>query len=488
MSGVGGFPGPLYPVILAGGAGRRLWPVSNDTCPKPFVALDDDASLLQATARSLAVLDGTLPPLVVCAEEHRFLAQRHLRDAATPPAAIVTEPTPRGTASAVAAAAFEALTRSAHDGEPLLLVLSVDHRVSDGARFARAVRAGVRAAANGSLVAFGVTPQRPETGYGYLRPEPGATGPGRVVERFVEKPDAATAAALLAGGGWYWNSGLYVFGAARYLQALARHAPRVHEAVLRAHRRATRTNGFVGLAEAPLNRSPSVSVERAVMERTDRAVVVELDAGWSDLGSWPALAHAAQRDAAQNTLRGNIFPEAVRGCFIHAGARPVAALGLHDLVVVDTPQALLVAARAALGDIAALVDRIPRGQTGPCRPRREVERPWGRYETLHEGRGFKVRHLIVDPGQRLSLQSHRHRAEHWVVVRGDARVTQDDETFTLAENDHVFIATGTRHRLANPGCAPLEVMEVQFGPDCNDDDVVRLEDDYGRAGAEHPPR
>ncbi len=480
---------PVFPVILSGGVGSRLWPLSRERQAKAFIALTGEHTLLQTTVRRLDVLEGVRAPVVVCGEEHRFLAAEQLRAVGVVPEAIVLEPSARNTAPAIAAAALEALTRCGESEEPLLLVLPTDHVVRRREPFAMAVRAAVGEAANGRLVTFGVVPERAETGYGYIR----AHAPARAcsaalaVEDFVEKPEAGRAAAWVGAGGWYWNSGMFAFGAARYLQELGARAAPVRDAVAEAHEGAERTRDFLHLDPECFARSPVVSVDRAVMERATDAVMVPLDAGWSDIGSWTALLDLAGRDESGNASRGDVVLEGTRDTYVRGGNRLVAVAGVEDLVVVDTDDAVLVAHRNAVRDVARIVERLKRGGRDEHRIHRKVCRPWGFYDTVHDGDGFRVKHVTVDPGQRQSLQMHRRRAEHWTVVRGTARVTRGDEVFLLSENQSAYIPRGARHRLENPGASVLEIVEVQTGDYIGEDDIVRFADAYGRTEPDGTP-
>ena len=477
----------LFPVILSGGAGTRLWPLSRELHPKQFIPLAEEHTLLQATVRRLAPLDELQAPIVVCNEAHRFMVVEQLRGIDVTPSAVLLEPVGRNTAPAIAAAALQALALD--DGaDPILLVLPADHVIRDEGRFAGAVRAAVREAASGHLVTFGVVPAYAETGYGYIKAagRTRVSEDGRRVERFIEKPDAAEAAACVEEGGYYWNSGMFVFSAGRYLRELGVHEPAVRDAVAQAHRNAVRETGFLRLEAASFSSSPAISVDHAVMERTSAAVMVPLATDWSDVGSWAALAELGERDGAGNVAVGDTILEGVRDTYVRAGYRVVAAVGVSDLVIVDTADALLVARRDASRDMRKVVARLRSSGRDEHRVHRQVHRPWGTYHDVLIGDGFKVKHIFVNPGHALSLQSHEHRSEHWVVVRGTARVTRGDETLVLAENQSTYIPQGTKHRLANPGTAPLELVEVQYGGYLEEDDIVRYEDAYGRADADSP--
>ena len=477
---------PVIPVVLSGGAGSRLWPLSRQHHPKQLIALLGERTLLQTTVERLARLGASLgslrAPVVVCNDAHRFMLAEQLGAVGVTPAAIVLEPVARSTAPAVAAAAFEALAQCDEDEEPILLVLPADHDIRDGAQLAGAVRAAVREAAGGKLVTFGVAPACPETGYGYIKSgaPTGLGGEACVVDGFVEKPDAEEAAAWLETGGYWWNSGMFVFGASRYLHELGTHAQPVRDAVQLAHENAVRDLAFLRLDAGMFAESPSVSVDHAIMEHTASAVMVPLNAGWSDIGSWTSLATLLEQDASGNTAQGDVVLEGTRNTCVLGGDRVVAAVGVTDCVIVDTADAVLVAGKGAVQDIRKVVAQLEGEGRDECKVHRKVYRPWGSYDVLHGGDGFKVKHIAVNPGKRLSLQMHHHRAEHWIVVRGIAQVTRGDETFIVRENESTYIPRRTRHRIENPGTMLLEVIEVQSGSYLGEDDIVRFEDAYGR--------
>ena len=474
---------PIVPIILSGGAGSRLWPLSREHHPKQLIALLDEYTLLQATARRLAALDHSRAPIVVCNDEHRFMVAEQLRAIGVTPAAILLEPVARSTAPAIAAAALEALAQCDEGEEPILLILPADHVIEGDTQLAGAVRAAVKEAAAGKLVTFGVTPAYPETGYGYIRAgsPTGISDEARVVDGFVEKPDAEHAAAWVEAGGYYWNSGMFVFGAVRYLQELGAHAAPIRDAVKTAHEKATRDLAFLRLDAESFAESPAVSVDYAVMEHTPNAVVVPLDAGWSDIGSWAALSELVERDEEGNATQGDVVLERTRNTYILGGDRLVAVVGVADCVIVDTADAVLVAAKNAVQDVKKVVEQLKCTRRDEYKSHRKVYRPWGSYDSVYSGHGFKIKHIVVNPGQRLSLQIHRHRAEHWIVVRGIARVTRDEETFMVSENESTYIPQCVRHRLENPGTVPLELIEVQSGTYLGEDDIIRFEDAYGRA-------
>ena len=472
----------VVPIILSGGAGSRLWPVSREHHPKQLIALLDEHTLLQATALRLSALDHPQAPIVVCNDEHRFMVAEQLRAVGVTPAAIILEPVARSTAPAIAAAALEAVARRREGQEPILLVLPADHLVQDETRFAGAVRAAVREASAGKLVTFGVAPVYPETGYGYIRAgSPTAlSDEGRVVDGFVEKPDADLAAAWVEGKDYYWNSGMFVFEAGRYLRELGAHAESIRDTVKTAHERAVRDLSFLRLDAGAFAESPAISVDYAVMEHTSDAVMVPLDAGWSDVGTWAALCAHLDRDEGGNTTRGDVVLEGTRDTCVLGADRLVAAVGVADCVIVDTADAVLVAGKSTVQDVKKVVEQLRSVGRDEYKVHRKVYRPWGSYDFVHGGCGFKIKHITVNPGQRLSLQMHQHRAEHWIVVRGVAQVTRGDETFFVSENQSTYIPRRVRHRLENPGTAPLELIEVQSGSYLGEDDIVRFDDAYGR--------
>ena len=482
---VGGGPPttpPLVPVILSGGAGTRLWPLSREHHPKQLIPLLDDDTLLQAAARRLAVVEDAQRPIVVCNEEHRFLVAEQLRAVGLRPRAILLEPMARDTAPSITAAALEALARCVEGDDPILLILPSDHIIRENARFADAVRLASREAIRGGLVAFGVVPTCAEVGYGYIMvgERTGTAGDIRPVEEFREKPNAETAASWIESGNCYWNSGMFVFGARSFLHELEMHAPSIRSAVEKAHENAVPDLEFLRLNAEAFEQSPAISVDYAVMEPTSNARVVPLDAGWQDVGSWASLAALSPGDEAGNVVRGDAVVQSTRSTFIHSRSRLVATVGVKDLVIVDTPDAVLVAHSDSGQEVKAVVRQLERAGRVEHRTHRRAFRPWGSHDSVHEGEGFKVKHITVQPGHRLSLQSHRQRAEHWIVVRGVAQVTRNGETFLVRKNQFTFIPQGATHRLANPGEEPLELIEVQTGDYLGEDDIVRFEDDYGR--------
>jgi len=467
----------LVPVILSGGAGTRLWPLSRELYPKQLLRLVAERTMLQETVARTEGLPGLARPIVVCNENHRFMVAEQLRELGTAPQAIVLEPQGRNTAPAAAIAAL--LVSGGADADPVLLVLPADHVITDVPAFQAVVAVGRVAAESGSLVTFGVVPDRAETGYGYIRRGAGP-GPAFSVAKFVEKPDSATARGYVESGEYYWNSGMFMFRASAYLAELGRYAPAMLAACRAALAAAGRDLDFLRLPAQEFASCPSDSIDYAVMERTDRAVVVPLAAGWSDVGSWAALADALPRDAEGNVTAGDVLTEDSSGCYLHSTSRLVAAVGLRDHVVVETKDAVLVAPRDRVQDVKELVAELKARGRYETSLHREVYRPWGSYDSIDSGDRFQVKRLIVNPGATLSLQLHHHRAEHWVVVTGTAKVTRGDEVFTLSENESTYIPIGARHRIENPGKIPLHIIEVQSGTYLGEDDIVRFEDRYGR--------
>ena len=493
----------ITPVILSGGSGTRLWPLSREHFPKQLLPLAGGSeTMLQATVARTAGLPAVGAPVVVCNEAHRFMVAEQLRQAGVEGARIVLEPVGRNTAPAIALAAHAALAAAgtsqgagaASDGHgPLLLVLPADHVVRDVAAFQAAVRAALPAAEAGRLVTFGVVPEGPETGYGYIRraAEPlaglkGATpggAPGSAVypiDRFVEKPDLATAERFLASGEYYWNSGMFLFGARRYLRELEAQAPDIAAAAAAAFAAAQSDLDFVRIDAETFGACRSDSIDYAVMEKTRDAVVVPLAAGWSDVGSWSSLHAAVGSDADGNVLRGDVIAEDTRDSFVFSESRLVATVGLDAHVVVETKDAVLVAPRDRVQDVKALVARIKAAGRSEHSLHREVFRPWGSYDSVENGERYQVKRLSVNPGASMSLQLHHHRAEHWIVVSGTARITRNDEVFLLEENQSTYIPVGAKHRIENPGKIPLHIIEVQSGSYLGEDDIVRFEDRYGR--------
>ena len=466
----------LQPVLLSGGSGTRLWPLSREAYPKQFLPLVGEDTMLQATWRRVAPIAGAAP-IVVANEEHRFLAAEQLRVAGVGHADILLEPVGRNTAPAIAAAALHAM-RGGDD--PVLLVLPSDHVVADVEAFRAAVHAALPAAEGGALVTFGIVPATPETGFGYIQAAPGDAATPRPVLRFVEKPDAATAQRYLDAGGYYWNSGMFLFRAARYLEELGRYAPAMLDAVRAAVSSAATDGDFVRLDKDAFAACPADSIDYAVMEKTDAAMVLPVDIGWNDVGSWSALWDVSEQDGDGNAHHGDVIAVDTRNSYAYA-RRLVALVGVDDLVVVETDDAVLVARKDKVQQVKDVVARLKAEQRSHAALHREVHRPWGSYDSVDVGDGFQVKRIKVRPGARLSLQSHARRAEHWIVVRGTARVTRDNDVFDLFANQSTYIPLGARHRLENPGTGMLELIEVQSGDYLGEDDIVRYDDVYGRS-------
>lgn len=471
-------PNLIHPVIMSGGVGSRLWPLSRSLHPKQFLPLAGEKTMIQDAAQRVAGT-GFAAPVVICNEEHRFLVAEQFREIAIAPEAIVLEPVGRNTAPAIAAAA---LLLSEQNSQALVLAMPADHVVADRAAFVDAIMAARTAALGGAIVTFGITPTKPETGYGYVQKGSALKDAQGVfkVSRFVEKPDAATAAQYLADGSYFWNSGIFLFQASRYLAELKRLQPEIVAACEAALRAARRDMDFLRLDEKAFKASPAKSVDYAVMEHTDHAAVVPVRMGWNDIGSWQSMWDSSSKDDAGNALFGDVIATGARNSYLRSDGLLVAAVGIENLVVVASKDAVLVTTHSQAQDVKRIVEELERrGSTSHLHHRRVV-RPWGSYESLENGERFQVKRLIVNPGARLSLQRHRHRAEHWVVVSGTATVTCDDKTFQLRENESTFIPLGAKHRLANGEAEPLQLIEVQSGSYLGEDDIERFNDDYGR--------
>jgi mannose-1-phosphate guanylyltransferase/mannose-6-phosphate isomerase len=472
----------LIPVVLSGGAGTRLWPLSRELHPKQLLPLVGERTMLQDTLLRVRGIADVGAPLLVCNEAHRFTVAEQARQIGVTPAATILEPVGRNTAPAVALAALLAVkhgAEAAQHADPVLMVLPADHVIKDAKAFSAAVTHAVAAAKRGKLVTFGVVPTHAETGYGYIRRKEGK-GPSYGVAQFVEKPDAKRAQEFVASGQYYWNSGMFMFQAQRYIQELKRFAPDILAACETAIAHAQRDLDFTRIAQADFAACRSDSIDYAVMEKTADAVVVPLDAGWSDVGSWSALKDAIPADAAGNVTRGDVMLEDSSGCYVYSESRLVATVGLKDHIVVETKDAVLVVPRDRVQDVKTIVNRLKQSGRYEAALHREVYRPWGSYDGIDSGDRFQVKRLTVKPGASMSLQMHHHRAEHWIVVEGTARITRGDETFLLEENQSTYIPIGTRHRIENPGKITLQMIEVQSGSYLGEDDIVRFDDKYGR--------
>jgi mannose-1-phosphate guanylyltransferase/mannose-6-phosphate isomerase len=469
----------LIPLILSGGSGTRLWPVSRRNLPKQFLALAGKGTLFQQTLARTVQLPQVAAPIVVASEDHRFLAADQLLEAGIDDATIVLEPLARNTAPAIALGALQALQR---DPEAILLVLPADHLVGDTAAFVQAVERALPLARKDWLVTFGIRPDRPETGFGYIRRAEAIDDHGYRVEQFVEKPDLATAESYLADGGYDWNSGMFLFKAARYLEELAAHAPAMLAAVREAHAKASVDLDFVRIDRDAFAPVPDDSIDYAVMEKTRRAAVIPVSCAWSDIGSWSALWLTGDKDADGNLREGDTMAVDTRNSLLRSHERHLlATVGVDDLIVVTTPDATLVAHRDAAQDVKKIVEQLKAAGRSEHSLHRVVHRPWGNYDSLEAGERFQVKRIQVKPGASLSLQKHHHRAEHWIVVSGTAEVTCDDKVFLLGENQSTYIPLGSKHRLRNPGKVVLELIEVQSGSYLGEDDIVRYDDVYGRA-------
>ena len=469
---------PLIPVVLCGGSGTRLWPLSRDTYPKQFLPLLGTQSLLQRTVQRVAGLPQVMAPLMVTHESSRFIVAEQLREAGIRDAKILLEPMRRNTAPAIASAALCALAR--HE-DPLMLVLPSDHLIKDTAAFHRAIEIASSAALDGKLVTFGIKPNRAETGYGYIcanEPDPGSARP---VLEFVEKPDRHTAEQYVANGNYYWNSGMFLFRARTFLEELEQHQPDVLKACRESMQDAAQDIDFVRLDEAAYAKNPDIAVDYAVMERTQNAAMVALDADWSDIGSWASVWEAADKDERNNATQGDALLEGCENCLVHGTDRLVVAVGLRNVVVVETPDAVLVMDADHAQQAKQVVKRLSDAQRTEATQHRKIFRPWGSYDSIGTGKRFQVKRISVKQGAKLSLQMHHHRAEHWVVVSGTAKITNGENEYLLTENQSTYIPVGIVHSLENPGKIPLELIEIQSGEYLGEDDIVRLQDRYGRA-------
>ncbi len=470
----------VIPVILSGGAGTRLWPLSREMYPKQLLALTSKQTMLQDTVARLAGIAQALAPIVVCNEAHRFTVAEQLRAVEAGAAAILLEPVGRNTAPAVALAALKALEMAS---DAVLIVAPADHVIRDAQGFQRAAEVAVSLANQGKLVTFGIVAYAPETGYGYIRRGAG-TGPSYPVAEFIEKPPLDLATQFVASGDYYWNSGMFVFKASRYLEELRSFAPDILEAATAAFRAATSDFDFVRIGKDAFVECRSESIDYAVMEKTRDAIVLPLDAGWSDVGSWSSLFDALPADEDGNVLQGDVLIHDTHDCYVHSTSRLVATVGMDDHIVVETKDAVLVAPKDRVQDVKELVAKLRKSGRSESALHREVFRPWGSYDSIDSGERFQVKRLTVKPGGVLSLQMHHHRAEHWIVVSGTARITRDNETFLLSENQSTYIPIGATHRIENPGKVALHLIEVQSGSYLGEDDIVRFEDNYGREGTD----
>lgn len=474
---------PILPVILSGGSGSRLWPLSREQYPKQLLPLVGGESMLQLTVCRLDGLPGIQPPLLICNENHRFAVAEQLRLAGKP-GVIVLEPAGRNTAPALTLAA---LLAQCAEIDPVMVVMPADHVILDEARFREAVACATTLAATGQAVTFGITPDAAETGYGYIQVGEAVASNAFLLSRFVEKPDRATAEAYLDSGDYLWNSGIFVLKASTWLQALAHCRPDILEACRAAVNEARTDGDFVRVATAPFASCPADSIDYAVMERLNQGIaglpqgiVIPLDAGWSDVGSWDSLWSVLTKDESGNAIRGDVMLEGCANTLAFSQSRLVACVGVKDLIVVETDDAILVAQHDAAQDVKKIVDRLKADRQALTQLHRKVNRPWGWFDGVDAGQRFQVKRIVVNPGACLSLQMHHHRAEHWIVVSGTAKVTRGEDSFLVSENESTYIPLGVTHRLENPGKLSLEMIEVQSGSYLGEDDIVRFEDTYGR--------
>ncbi len=479
----------IVPVILSGGSGTRLWPLSRELYPKQLLPLVGNSTMLQATVARLFGIPDIAEPLIVANESHRFMIAQQMQQINAAPSAIMLEPVGRNTAPATAAAALHALSKGK---DPLLLILPADHVIKDTKAFQAAVAEAMKYALEGKLITFGIVPNAPETGYGYIKKgsassasaDPPVAGSSLItafhVARFEEKPSPAKAASFVRSGDYLWNSGMFMFKASAYLKELKQHAPEMLKACEKALKNAVKDFDFLRLDEKAFASCPSDSIDYAVMEKTKAALVIPLDAGWSDVGSWSSLWEVLPKDSQGNAFSGDVIAHDLKNSFIFAGNRLVAAIGMKDCIIVETSDAVLVTHKNEAQKVKHIVEQLKREKRDEALLHRRVNRPWGAYECIDSSDRFQVKRITVNPGATLSLQKHMHRAEHWIVVKGTARVTRGREVMTIGENESTYIPLGVKHRLENPGKIPLELIEVQSGSYLGEDDIVRFEDVYGR--------
>ncbi|PKH07918.1 mannose-1-phosphate guanylyltransferase/mannose-6-phosphate isomerase [Moritella sp. Urea-trap-13] len=468
----------ILPVIMAGGNGCRLWPLSRELYPKQFLTVSGEQSMLQQTVARLTGLAHQLP-LVICNEEHRFIAAEQLHLGGFKHSGIILEPVGRNTAPAIALAALQALKFAKNDEEPILLVLSSDHLIKNTAAFQSAVNKAIPFAEDGQLVTFGIVPTSPEIGYGYINA--GAMkGDAFTVNKFVEKPNLETAQDYLDSGHYYWNSGMFLFKASRYIEELKLHHPDILTACEMSLAETKSDMGFIRINKAEFELCPNDSIDYAVMEKSDDVVVVPMDAGWSDVGSWSALWDIAVKDENNNVTKGDTLTVNTSNSYLYSENKLIAAVGIDNLVIVETKDAILVAHKDQVQHVRNIVSDLKRAGRTEHKIHREVYRPWGKYDSVDCGPRDQVKRITVKPGAKLSIQMHHHRAEHWVVVSGTAKVTNGDKTILLTENESTYIPIGQVHALENPGVFPLELIEVQSGSYLGEDDIIRFEDLYGR--------
>ncbi|KQH83639.1 mannose-1-phosphate guanyltransferase [Vibrio furnissii] len=464
----------ILPVIMAGGSGSRLWPLSRSLYPKQFISLASEKTMLQETISRLDGLEHQAP-MLICNNEHRFIVAEQLRQQKMQHGGIILEPVGRNTAPAIALAALQALKNGE---DPLLLVLAADHVIQQPLAFTQAMEQAVKPAEQGMLVTFGIVPTAPETGYGYIKQGELIDDFGYRVERFVEKPDLDTAVGYLENGGYYWNSGMFLFKASRYVEELKQHRPDILEACERAIDGSRKDLDFIRLDEESFIECPDDSVDYAVMEKTSDALVVPMDAGWSDVGSFSALWEISEKDTSGNVAIGDVIIDQTSNSYVYAQNKLVSTVGVDNLVIIETKDAVLVADKNKVQDVKNIVNVLKAQQRSECDQHREVYRPWGSHDEIAEGERFHVKHLRVKPGEKTALQMHHHRAEHWVVVQGTAKVTNGEKSYLVSENQSTYIPLGSSHRIENPGKVDLHLIEVRSGSYLEEDDIVRLEE-YG---------
>ena len=465
----------MIPVILSGGSGTRLWPLSRGQYPKQFLPLVSGNTMIQETSLRLNGVQGLQPIIAVCNEDHRFMLAEQLREIGVNPAAIILEPVGKNTAPAVAMAAL-----SAPSVDDILLVLPADHVVANRVAFHAAIEQARQLAEQDLMVTFGIVATEPETGYGYIKAGATRIGDAFQVEAFVEKPDAQTAQRYLESGDYFWNSGMFAFKAGCYLQELEKFNPKMLDVCRQALQAAKTDFDFIRLDKAIFSACPADSIDYAVMEKTDKAVVIPLDAGWNDVGSWSALWDVTGKDKEGNAIKGDVLTVDTVNSYIHSSSKLVAVIGVQDLVVVETDDAVMVAAKDKVQDVKTVVDRLKALKRDEAQVHRKVYRPWGHYDLVDCGDRHHTKRIVVKPGAKLSVQKHHHRAEHWVVVKGTAWVNKNGESVLVTENESIYIPVGAVHSLENPGVIPLEMVEVQSGSYLGEDDIVRYEDQYGR--------
>jgi len=467
----------IVPVILLGGSGTRLWPVSRKNHPKQFLNLIGEQTLLQATLSRLEGVESLDSSIVLCNEEHRFTTAEQLTEMSRELGDIILEPVGKNTAPAVAIAALRALQK--HD-DALLLVLPADHIIKDKEAFHNAITIATKAAMDNNLVTFGIVPTKPETGYGYIKRGKSIENLF-AVEEFVEKPNLSLAESYIESGDYYWNSGMFLFKASVFLEELKQFQPKMLDYCQKALKKSAHDLDFIRLDKAEFTACPSNSIDYAVMEKTNNAVVVPLDAGWNDVGSWDALWEIEEKEKDGNVLKGDVLTHKSRDCLVKSESRLVTLIGVNDLVVVETKDAVLVASKDDVQDVKVIVEQLRADKRSEAELHREVYRPWGKYDSVDSGERFQVKRITVNPGESTSAQMHHHRAEHWIIVSGIAEITCDNKTFLCSENQSAFIPQGSKHRIANPGKLPMEMIEVQTGSYLGEDDIVRFEDQYGRS-------